>query len=625
MSASNPPRPRVSRPPARLSRLARVDAWLDERIGHRNLLHEALDEPIPGGARWAYVFGSALALVFAVQVVTGILLMTTYAPSATTAWASVHYITYKLSAGWLVRGLHHFGSQAMVVLLGAHLFQVAAFGAYRRPREMNWWLGLALMAVTLGFSLTGYLLPWDQKGYWATRVATNIAGTTPMIGAWLQQAIQGGADYGNLTLTRFYALHVGLFPALLVALLAMHVALFRKHGVTPAHGADLHVVDRFFPKQVWKDLVVTLIVVAVMFALAMREHGADLDAPAAPASDYPARPEWYFLPLFQMLKYFHGPLEVVGTMVVPAIAAAYLVFLPLIDRKPTSALRPRAFVLAPLALGGMGVVLLTWLAFRDDARDAAFRAARVKADARAKVATALAMNGVPAAGPLEMLARDPELRGEMLFAKSCAQCHVLGDLGDPKKATATTLDGWSTEAWILALLHDPDADAKFGKSPYVGIMPSMDTPPKDAKPDSPPFKAMSAEDKRAAAAFLASQGDEAGEAIDPKAARRDSEAVKKGEAIVTTRCTTCHLWKGEGDDSGTGVAPELSGYGSIAWVRAQVTNPATPATYGKDALDPKMKGHMPRFDQELAPEDIDLVARWVRAHARGTPLAAARN
>ena len=172
-----------------------------------------LDEPVTGGARWAYVFGSALTLVFVLQLVTGLLLMTVYAPSATTAWASVHYISNRLAGGWIIRGLHHFGSQAMVVLLGAHLLQVAIFGAYKRPREMNWFLGLALLAVTLGFSLTGYLLPWDQKGYWATRVATNIAGTTPGIGAWVQQLMQGGPEYGSLTLTRFYSLHVGPLAA----------------------------------------------------------------------------------------------------------------------------------------------------------------------------------------------------------------------------------------------------------------------------------------------------------------------------------------------------------------------------------------------------------------------------
>src|SRR4051812_1893737 len=150
--------------------------WLDHRTGYRAIVHEALEEPIPGGARWRYVFGSALSTVFVIQVATGILLMLSYSPSSSTAWGSVYYISYRMDFGWFVRGVHHFGSQGMIVLLALHLLQVLWAGAYRAPREVNWWFGMVLMFVTLGFSLTGYLLPWDQKGYWATKVATNIMG-----------------------------------------------------------------------------------------------------------------------------------------------------------------------------------------------------------------------------------------------------------------------------------------------------------------------------------------------------------------------------------------------------------------------------------------------------------------
>ncbi len=603
-------------------RLERLDGWIDERVGHRKLLHEALQEPIVGGARWAYVFGSALTITFAVQAITGVLLMTTYAPSAQTAWSSVHYISYGLAGGWLIRGLHHFGSQAMIVLVGAHLFQVALYGAYKKPREMNWWFGLGLMAVTLGFGLTGYLLPWDQKGYWATQVATNIAGTSPVIGGFLQQLMQGGPEYGSLTLTRFYALHVGVLPGSLVALLVAHLALFRKHGVTPPPNADLKIVAPFYPKQVWKDLVAGLVVLAVLFFLASREHGAPLDAPADPASDYPARPEWYFLPLFQLLKYFHGPLEIVGTMGIPTLAAAYLFFLPLLDKKPTTALGPRLGVLSPLFAGGLGIVLLTYLAMHADSSDAKFQASRKVADARAHLAVTMAMPGVPVGGPLVMMKQDPDLHGRDLFERNCASCHTLGDLGDAQRATASTLDGWSTEAWVLGMLHDPDAVEHFGRTPYKGQMPSMDTPPKDVKTEAP-FKPMPVDDQRAAAAFLASLGDEAGDLIPGEAFRKDAAKVAQGEKIVTERCTTCHLFKGDGDISGQDTAPELSGYGSIAWTVAQVSNPGSPATYRPAALDPKEKGHMPRFDDQLSAADIDAVARWTRAQARKIPLRAA--
>jgi ubiquinol-cytochrome c reductase cytochrome b subunit len=582
--------------------LTRLGDFVDERTGHRALLAHALDEPVRGGARWAYVFGSALLGTFLVQVVTGISLMTSYAPSEKTAWASVHYITFIQSGGWLVRGLHHFGAQAMVVVLAAHLAQVALFGAYKKPREMTWWLGLSLFAMTLGFALTGYLLPWDQKGYWATRVATNIAGTVPVVGDATQKMLQGGAEYGSLTLTRFYALHVAVLPALLVLIVTAHVALFRKHGVTPSARADLKRVDAFFPKQLLKDTVAVLAVVAVVFVLAWNEHGAPLDAPADPASDYPARPEWYFLALFQLLKYFHGPLEIVGTIVLPAVLGAYLFALPLLDRKPGTALRGRVGPLVPLALMAAGAVGLTLQAQHQDAGDAAFQKERIKADERATIANRIAKEGVPPEGPLAMMKREPDLRGPELFDKHCTACHTLGAHGADKDRTAAKLDGWGTEAWALAMIHEPDGDARFGRSIYKGEMPSVDVP----GPDSPKtFKPMAADDKAAVAAFLASMGE--------TAPPRDAAKVAKGKTIVTERCTTCHLFEGKGDDSDEGLAPELSGWGSAAWIRAQIANPATKTTYREHALDSSRKRHMPRFDGEIHGEDIDLLVTWLLA------------
>src|SRR5262249_21269268 len=158
-------------------------------------LHEALYERIPGGARWRYVWGSTLVFTFFVQVVTGIFLWMAYSPSKTTAWESVYYIQYEMTGGWFLRGLHHYTAQAMIVLLALHLMQVVIDGAYKAPREFNFWLGVVLMLIILGLSLTGYLLPWDQKGYWATRVATTIAGGTPGVGNEVKTLIVGGSDY----------------------------------------------------------------------------------------------------------------------------------------------------------------------------------------------------------------------------------------------------------------------------------------------------------------------------------------------------------------------------------------------------------------------------------------------
>ena len=212
-------------------------SWLDDRTGYRSLVREALYERVPGGARWRYVWGSTLVTTFFVQMVTGFFLWAAYSANARGAWESVFYIQHEMQGGWLLRGIHHFTAQAMVVLLVLHLMQVVIDGAYRAPREVNFWIGLILMQVVLGLSLTGYLLPWDQKGFWATKVATNIMGITPVIGPDLQKLVVGGTDYGHHTLTRFFAIHAGLLPALLIGLLVVHIYVFRRHGLT-AHRPD---------------------------------------------------------------------------------------------------------------------------------------------------------------------------------------------------------------------------------------------------------------------------------------------------------------------------------------------------------------------------------------------------
>jgi ubiquinol-cytochrome c reductase cytochrome b subunit len=584
--------------------------WLNERTGHRALVRDALDEPVPGGARWAYVWGSALTLSLVVQTVTGWLLMSAYSPSATNAWASVHHITYTMRAGWLIRGVHHFGAQAMVVLLALHLGQTALYGAYRKPREMNWFFGLGLAGVTLGFALTGYLLPWDQKGYWATRVATNIAGTIPGIGTFTQDLLVGGSEYGHMTLTRFYTLHVGVLPALTVALLAVHVALFRKHGITPPSSADTSKVDLFYPRQVGKDLAVALVVMVIIFGLALVEHGAPLDAPADAASDYPARPEWYFLALFEMLKYFHGALEPVGAVGVPAVVIGYLLLLPFVDRtgtpradgKPRSTFGGRLVFLFPLLLVFLGAGALTVKSLRADAGDKAFQESRKVASERASRAIALAKAGIPPEGPLAMLRNDPETRGAELFEKTCASCHRLGKIGPPEgKDTAPDLTGWRTKKWVTAVLTDPDAPNLFGKTPFKEQMPSFVKPPADPEA-AKLFTALKPEEIDEIGTFLVGQS------------KGDKGEGSPGEKLVKTRCTSCHRLDGKTDDEES-LAPELRGWASLAWTDAQIADPGSGKTYPKGVMDPKLEGHMPAFGEKLSEKDRKILSQWVWSKA----------
>ncbi|HKQ70477.1 MAG TPA: cytochrome b N-terminal domain-containing protein [Polyangiaceae bacterium] len=589
-----------------MSWLSKTGDWLDARTGFRNIVKHALEEPVPGGARWAYIFGSVLVGCITLQAITGWAMMAYYAPSSTTAWASVEHITFGVSGGWFVRGMHHFGAHAMIVVLALHIGQVAVYGAYRAPREVNWWFGLGLLGITLGFGLTGYLLPWDQKGYWATRVATNIMGITPVLGKAIQKAAQGGAEYGSLTLTRFYTLHIAILPLLLLLLLVAHVALFRKHGVTPPAKADLSKQGTFWPEQLAKDVGGMLLLVVVVAALALKEHGAPLDAPADPSSDYPARPEWYFLSLFQLLKYFEGSWEVVGAMVIPGVAGAYLALLPLWDKSKTNALGPRLKYLAPLGAMGVGVVALTMMSMSADAKDEPFQKAREIASKRADNAIELAKKGIPPDGPLAMLRRDPETRGTALFLENCASCHRLNEMGPPKeKATAPDLTGWGTPDWAMSMLENPDAPHRFGQTPYKGEMVSVVKPPADANA-AKTFKPMAEADRNLIVAFLANEAAEV----------KDRQHDAAGAKLVGQRCTACHTFRGQTDDDDS-IGPELAGWGSLAWTRAQIANPSSNATYRKDALSEERKGHMPRFDDKLDAADLDLLAGWVRRKARG--------
>jgi ubiquinol-cytochrome c reductase cytochrome b subunit len=551
--------------------LKRLLDALDERTGYRRLVALALDEPIPGGARWAYVFGSALVGILAIQIVTGLCLMAVYSPSAAAAWGSVWWIENRVTLGWLVRGMHHHAAGAMVVVLAMHLVQVAIYGAYKKPREVNWIVGIKMLGVTLALALTGYLLPWDQKGYWATQVATSIAGTVPGVGAWVERLLVGGAEYGTPTLTRFYALHVGVLPACLVLLLAVHVYLFRRHGVTPPASADLSRVGRFHPDQLLRDLAAAFACLAFVVAMAVRGHGAPLDAPADPSSDYPARPDWYFLFLFQLLKYFEGPLEVVGTVVMPLVAAAWLFGLPWIDRAGGRAIRARLVPVGSIVVGLFAIGALTLLAVRDDAGDARLQERLRQARALARRASALAARGIPVEGAQELLARDPRTRGPALFAEHCEACHGLGGWRGERKAS--DLAGFGSAAWVKALVRDPNAERFFGHTKLRGMDPFS---PQDL-PDAD---------------------------LDAVAAHVAGESSPRGRAVFGEKCIGCHLWNGQGRDLGLAEGPELSGWASRAWILAQLLDPAHPSRYGES-------NEMPRFGDRMDEPDLRVLVEYL--------------
>ncbi len=599
-----------------MSALRTLGDWLDERTAWRSWRPRSLGAMRVGvtGGPFGSAIAASVATCVGVLALTGLLLMTAYAPSPQSAWASVHYVQFVQHGGWVVRGLHFWAAQSLFVLAAVHVVHGALAASYRKPGEIGWWLTLLVLLLAVAEGITGGLLPWDQLGWWARVVEGNIAGLAPVIGGFVSQMIAGGSELGALGLTRAFTLHVMLLPPIIA--LALWGRRRLSQPAASSSAANTAATGAAVAARMSRNVCVAALVVLALFALTGWGHGAPLEAPADPLGDYPARPEWFLLPMFQLRKFFHGALEFWGTSLVPAAAGGYLVLLPWIDRPG----RSRAlFVFAPVVAIFGGAVALSLVARSHDAHDAHFVKARAMADLQAEAATKVAMNGVPPAGALEMVRTDPDIRGRDLFGRHCASCHVLGDLGDAEKATATRLDGWGTPEWIAAMIHDPDAPQFFGRGPYKDQMPSVDTRPKD-KPAGEARSPMVKTDaeKSAVAQFLSSLGDEPGDAPRPL----DAATRALGEKIVSERCTSCHLYKGQGDDEGSNLAPELAGFGSLAWTHAQVANPATVQTYREKALDEAMKKHMPRFDNDLSPADVGLVARWTRSHARASAFVA---
>jgi quinol-cytochrome oxidoreductase complex cytochrome b subunit len=216
---------------------ARFGAWLDERVGWRSIWEAIFLRKVPK-VNWFYTLGSATLFVAINQAVTGILLTIYYVPTPDHAYDSVQFITTQVPAGWLIRGLHHYGASAMVVLSVLHMLRVIFYGSYKYPREMTWFSGVGLLLLVLGFGFTGYLLPWDQKAFWATTVGTRIAEVAPGIGNWILRIMRGGEELSALTLSRFHGTHVWILPALLITLLGVHLYLVSRIGISSVPKAE---------------------------------------------------------------------------------------------------------------------------------------------------------------------------------------------------------------------------------------------------------------------------------------------------------------------------------------------------------------------------------------------------
>jgi len=291
--------------------LKALNDWVDHRTGLPTAIQTFLYEDIPASAGWHQVFGSVAMFLFMIQAFTGALLAFNYAPTPGDAYNSLRYILTEVTAGRLMRGLHHWGASMMIVVVVLHMVQVFLYGAYKKPRETTWMVGVVLLLLTLAYGLTGYLLPWDNRAYWGTVVTTRIAAQAPLLGSYLTRLLGGEDSIGVVTFARFFGLHVLLLPPATALLMGIHIYLVRKHGVAPAPGDEALPTRKFYPQQVLKDTIAIFIAFAILFLMAVAVR-VPLEQLADPTdTSYIPRPEWYFLFLFQTLKFFEGRFEVV--------------------------------------------------------------------------------------------------------------------------------------------------------------------------------------------------------------------------------------------------------------------------------------------------------------------------
>jgi ubiquinol-cytochrome c reductase cytochrome b subunit len=342
--------------------------WLDNRTGFRGLLKHLLDEPLPSGVGWWFVTGSIVMFLLSVQLLTGVLLAIFYSPSPDHAYDSVRFIMEQVTFGRILRGLHFFGASFIVIAAVVHMLRVVAFGSYKKPRELNWVVGVLLLLIILGFALTGYLLPWDQKAYWATTVTLNIARSVPVVGNAMGGLLMGGTNLGALTLMRWYAAHVFLLPACLIVFTIAHIYLMRRHGISGPVKAVPGPSRPFYPYQAMRDTIAIAVVFSLLLTLAIA-FNAPLDALAdSTDATYVPRPEWYFMSLFELLKHFPGPLEPVATVIIPGVVITLLFLLPFLDRRPDREPGRRPAVMGSFAIVLAGIALLTVLGFRSTPR-----------------------------------------------------------------------------------------------------------------------------------------------------------------------------------------------------------------------------------------------------------------
>jgi quinol-cytochrome oxidoreductase complex cytochrome b subunit len=341
--------------------------WLDERLDLSDVRHFLHEKSVPVHTHeiWYYLGGMTLFLL-GVQIFTGILLLLYYRPSAAEAYESVQFIVTEVRFGWLIRNVHSWSANLLIGLAFAHLFSVFFLKAYRKPRELTWVSGVLLLFLMLGFGFSGYLLPWNELSFFATKVGTGIAGGVPVVGHFALRFLRGGDDVTGATLSRLYGLHVAVLPLITTALVALHLLFVQRQGMSVPISIEQRVRGgerlrqmKFFPNYVLRDVLAWYVVVAILAALAAF-YPWELGRKADPFAVVPPgiRPEWYFLAMFHTLKML--PSHILGIegehlgIIGFGVAAVFLLLVPFLDRRASRGEPSPLFTLAAV----MGLVYL---------------------------------------------------------------------------------------------------------------------------------------------------------------------------------------------------------------------------------------------------------------------------
>jgi ubiquinol-cytochrome c reductase cytochrome b subunit len=422
--------------------------WLDDRLGTRRLVDAFFFRRLPKAVGWPHTLGSATLFLLLVQIVTGIFLSFYYVPSVEHAHGSVEYITKQIPFGAYVRGLHRWSASLVVIFAVLHLIRVFFMGAFKYPREASWVVGVLLLGIIFAFGFTGYLLPWDQKAYWATVVGTHIAEFAPGVGEIVGRLLRGGPDVGIRTLGRFYAFHVLFLPTILMLLVALHLFMVVRQGIAPPPVGRLAVIRKeeyweryeeskaaghIFLDHLVRDGLVALILLLFASWLALR-YGAPLEDIADPATTtYVPRPEWYFYFLYELLWLFPGKWTVIATFWIPTLGFLFLLVLPFVDRGPARSplRRPVASVVATGVLAS--ILFLTY-----------------------KGASAPAP---PGRVSVDLAKFPPELQKgrEVYEAQGCGACHMIRGEGGAAGPDLSRIGSIRDEDSLRRFIKDPQS------------------------------------------------------------------------------------------------------------------------------------------------------------------------